>query len=158
MKSIVILGCSGSGKDYAVKKAFDIVIKPYSYGTVKAIRKPIVKNGYQYLPELNNTKLRLAGDDFYKYLNNGNTTITTVNSVVPFGLKYFRDNTLCNVIFLDATDEEIRRNMFGRRECTSKQNGKENVYNRALKSRDSLRKKYQSHTQDEVVELIRSLI
>ena len=145
---IVILGPSGVGKTYALRKVFNI---PPGFGTVSAITRPVITNGYQFLPEVSSSFMRRHEDRMWDFLNNGNTTITDVNEAFSFNLL----NKLIEpkIILLTAEEDEIRERLSYRNTRNPKQADKSIRRLKRLKEAG-----YLQMTQSQLVTHLKDLI
>ena len=153
MKSIVILGASGSGKSSVLRHIFN-----EDYGNTTAIRHPKVINGYQYIPELTGNKKKLIGQKAIdKTLNNGNITVTDVHWNFRSVLMYQLLEGECEVLVLSATAKQLHRNISKRR--MSKGNNKVLAIANAIIQNDELiHMGYPVFTQSELIDYLYQLI
>ena len=157
-KMIIILGASGSGKTYAVREAFKVKEK---YGTYEALEtNKYITNNYQYLPEPRANAIKTQ--EFRDFINNGNTTITTVNSSFKsYFFEEFQGLDSVEVLLLNANGQEFTRNINARGESQEKDKNvkikKSIKENMALQAR-RIGKKWKNMTQTEIINYLNQIL
>ena len=157
-KMIIVLGASGSGKTHAIREAFKVKEK---YGTNTALQSnKYLINGYQYLPEprANISKTQ----EFRDFIENGNTTITSVNfSFTSYFFDEFKDFESVKILLLNTNDHDFKRNINARGESQEKDKNvkirKSIKDNMALQAK-RIGTKWQSMSQQEIINYLNQII
>ena len=152
MKTIIIIGSSGTGKSTALREAFGIA---KGYGCKSALSQ-IPRQGYQYMPELTGNVEEPIRKELHKFFANGNTTIIDAHPNFLNVIQKYLDEV--EYIQLVATHDEIVRNVMSRR-STKGDNDKDTKIKNSINDQSNLKHKgHKQMSQQQVIDYVKSLI